>query len=151
MKLKDAIFEMNDQDTFRPDTGQCDIVADIDVLKWVNNADIVRFTKKNLNLEGEIIRAEPEFIEPSVIVEHRLETLGKVNFVGRLYGMARFEITRNQIIRLANDCTKNGQIKEWKRLKPLIDKVKRFMEEPGCNDFSMIIKNLKPPYKNENN
>ena len=39
---------------------------------------------------------------------------------------------------------KNGRLERDIELRPVIEKVKRYMENHGCNDFSMVINNLKP-------
>jgi hypothetical protein len=131
MKLKDAIFEMEPGDKFKPI--QCSMLVMDDGLGIINTSTGKRLKVCQLTLdyEGEIIRAEPEVLiydewcnkNPGYIPD-RLES----------YEMG----------------DKNGQLKEWKRLKPFIEYCKETIEQFNSDGYGYLvdfIERIKPPYE----
>lgn len=129
MNAYKAIFEMNPGDIFRTNSDDW-VKSEAGMLERVGfREDKLCLSTLTLELEGEIIRAEPE------VLTYRDW------FVKNSPGVQ----AENAFI----DGDKNGQIKEWKRLKPLIDDA--LENSSSITEVRQKLKNLTPPWEIEKN
>jgi len=99
--------------------------------------------------DWQIIRSEPEVLTDEDLIAGVYVNPEK-----------RAVFTEKEIIRFSKKCDKNGQNKEWKRLKPLIDAAKNVRKycatlfesndklKTMC-DLSKALENLTPPWEIE--
>ncbi len=137
IKLVQAINQMNPGDYFKPEKRELLIMDDGNVIKHATTGILISCCPENLELEGEIIRAEPNVLTAEQIVKQH-----------RMHRDFRDVLSDGALITLSENSIKNGQIKEWKRLKPLRDVVNEYLET-GSADFVSPIKNLTPPWESE--
>lgn len=93
----------------------------------------------HFNLMGEIISVDPKVLKFQEWIEQEdyYKPLEKNE-----YSLEDMKISFE-----AGD--QNGRLERDLEVKPVIEKVKRYMGDHGCNDFSMVMNHLKPLNPNE--
>jgi len=143
MKLQDAIRQMKPGDKFRPVHGMIITVDKDNIPMWAcSTPNPVKLTVDNLDLEGQIIKPEPEVLTADEWYEKKKKDCGSCTCCGALHGE---DMGEKGIYRQGD---KNGQNKEYKRLKPLIDAVLDNEDEEVIDE---IARDLKPPWEHETN
>ena len=140
MRLVEAIISMEQGDVFKPnDSRYCSTVGVTNIGALIDESkDPIPFSVANMNIEGEIIRAEPEVLTTEEIMN---------DIANKMPGDQWYPFYVKDV---ADKCDKNGQIKEWERTKELRDASADAVELintklPTGNALEKAIKNLTPP------
>jgi hypothetical protein len=139
-KLQDAIFKMKPGDKFKPENDYEMIMNQTMQLVWPGGGN-VSMSPAHLNLEGEIIPAEPKVLTAE-------EFIGK----GYNHPVEEQRYHYEDMVMIANRFHKNGRLERDLELRPLVKAVKEYhvgMSRNSITDVIDAIENLPPLNKND--